>query len=259
VACEAADRLALKALARLGYEPLELKRAYERLARTAQSEPDRLAPWEAAHGWIRERIAVAALAETTGDSRRTTRRAVDLELDLSRAVEGARLHGSLDAVELLLRRGLVEEARKLIEEVEASSTVRGKLLAGRAHMAGGNVREAERVLRGVLLRQPGSYSARLLLARLYLREGRRETARTELAEALRRAPFRAEVHLLLARASEDPVQVQRRLVLARDLDGPRGPHGRKAAAILSRRHLPATSAATPRRPPQKRGQILSGR
>ncbi len=71
------------------------------------------------------------------------------------------------------------------------------LLKAQEHAERGDIEGAERVLQGILARDPGNVDARLYLAELYWACEDLSEAETQLREALTTAEDRADVHHLL--------------------------------------------------------------
>lgn len=250
--CAAADRQAVRLLVRLGYRPRALADSYRRLSTVAAHD---LAPWIAAHGRPGARVEPAsAAARALG--RLPARGRPAFELDLTRLLEACRLEGIAAAAGLLVGRGQPQDARRLLERFpRAAATARGALVLAQAS---GAPRAAERALRAVLLRRPGSHRARLLLTRLYVRQGNLAAAREEARALVKRTPLRAEPHLLLAQSEDDPRRARARYRLARDLDAPDGPVGRVARAALRGRRGSAPTRSGPRHGKKRGSRIMSG-
>lgn len=239
----AADRLAVRLLARLGYDPQALVTAWERLGEREATDPAALRDFVACHGSCAER-ATAAREAVTDLGRLPARRESPFELDLARLVEADRERLLLEAAAPLAHAGRSADLERLLAGSEAGQRaeatwlrLRARHEALRAQPEGGS--EPERLgleadLRRLLLRDPLHAPARLLLARLYLRAGRSAPAASELRELILRVPLWAEAHLRLAQASLDaPEQARSRARLAEALDRPGGRIAAEARRFLA--------------------------
>ena len=246
---EQADLTALAALDRLGFPRGALPRAWEALQAVSEADPLRAAPLVASHGQPRaRRTAAEALRERLpGASDPPTREREEDALDLTALREDAPAQARLDAAALLVRRGQPGEALELLGGARGP---RAALVRGQALLAQGKPQEAERALRAGLLQNPGCAPARLLLTRLYLDQGRRESAEAELAEAGPRMPLSPALLLLQAEAGLGGSEQLLRAVLA--LDDPQG-----VSAARARARLEAAPPAPPL-PPGDRQRILGG-
>lgn len=244
-----ADRAALAALDELGLPRQALPRAWASLDAVAALDPARAAPLIASHGQPldRQRAAAALLARLPGPADPDPRPREEEALDLTGLRADAALQARLDAAALCARRGQSEEALRLLEGARGP---RAALVRGQALLAAGKAQEAERAWRAGLLLHAGCAPARLLLARLYVDQGRREAAQVELDEAGPRMPLLPG--LLLLRAEADPARAEPWLRAVLALDAPDG-----AAAAAARARLEAGPPAPPV-PPPDRPRIMGG-
>lgn len=248
-----ADRLAFGALDALGLPREALPRAWATLERLLARDPARLASLIACHGPPAERaVAARALLTDLSPAPELGTRARDEDaLDLTPLRAEAAQEARLDAADLLIRRAAGEEALRLLEGARGP---RAAALRGAAQLALGKPLEAERSLRAALLLHPGCTPARLGLLRLYLEQGRRESAEAELAELRARAPLLPAL-LLLAAELAPPARARELLAAARALDAPEGAVALRAAARLDE----LTRAPEPPPPPDPaRSRPLGG-
>lgn len=236
-------------LARLGVEPRALPAAARALVLGAGLDPRRVEAFLDTHGDLAALgPAIEQAASAAGPPRERAERLH--ELDARPLAQGT----LLDAAELLARRGQPQRAAELAAGLAGARAayVRGLALAARGDAEGADgaahARDAERQLRTALVLDAGHVPARLLLGRLYAAQGRREAAREELLEVVRRAPLLAEAHLLLGLAQDAEEPRRARLELARALD-PLGLAGQQAAAALA---TPARSGPAPLDPRRRR-------
>ncbi|MGE0707898.1 MAG: tetratricopeptide repeat protein [Planctomycetota bacterium] len=250
----AADRLAVRLLARAGYAPAALPDAYARLAELEARDPALLAPWARAHGApaAREREGLAAV-EALG--RPPAGRDPGVDLDLARLVAADR-----DQAVLVAAAAQAREGRVAAVEAQHHGEVAQRVEAGWLGLLARERRDGapatlERDLRRLLVRAPEHYPARLRLTELYLELDRGDAAKEELERLIARRPLRAELQLLLARLGADEPARRRRLALARDLEVPPG-----RVAEAARRALEG-EPRRPQRPPNERAggrRFLSG-
>ena len=239
----AADRLAARLLARLGYEPQALVAAWERLGALELSAPESLRSLVAGHGSCAER-AESARAAARDLGRLPARRETPFELDLTRVVEADAERLLLEAAAPLAAAGRGADLERVLGAGEAAQRAEAtwlRLRARREALRAGSepagepeLLALEAELRRLLLRDPLHVPARLLLAREYLARERPEAAAAELRELILRAPLWAEPHLLLARAlASDPEPARERALLAAALDRPGGRVAAEARRLLS--------------------------
>lgn len=255
------ERVAVALLLRVGLDPRSLERAVGRLIEVGARDPAAVAAfvrWRGPLQALEQRAREAYTEELPSSTTVRPPREVPLgPLDLGPVDQGA----LLDAAEELSRHG---PPAKALELVGAAQGARAAYVRGLAHWAlatretgdraQASLRDAERALRTSLVLDPDDVRARLALGRLYLVQGRREAARVELAEALRRAPLLAETHYLLGLAEDEDEERRRaRLELARALDAEDGPWAAAATAALA----PPPPRTPPPPPDPRRGRIFN--
>jgi len=264
----AADRLATRLLARLGYPPQTLERTWERVARLEARDPEAYRAFSALHGSGAERVRSARLA-AKDLGRLPARREVPFSLDLTLLVQADRERAVLEALAPLARAGRSGELEKLLTG-EAALRAEATWLALRARsVALESVDDKERAkvqgavlegdLRRLLLRAPLHAQARLLLAQRYLADERLEAAREELRLLVARSPLWAEAQLLLARATPDALAARQRAALARDLDARAGRVAEAARRFLEGESADSVAAPDPQRDRAKRRFLGGGR
>lgn len=266
----AADRLATRLLARLGYPPETLERTWERVALLEARDPDAYRSFSALHGSGAERQRSARLA-ARDLGRLPARREVPFNLDLSLLVQADRERALLEALAPLARAGRSKELAQLLEgeaalraeatwlELRARSVVIESLdpkEQAEERTKRGAALEAD--LRRLLLRAPLHAQARLLLARRYLEAKRLEAAREEARLLVARSPLWAEAQLLLARATPDPSAARQRAALARDLDTRAGRIAEAARRFLEGESKDSVAPPNPTRARGSKGRFLGG-
>lgn len=264
----AADRLATRLLARLGYPPQTLQRTWARVALLEARDPEAFRAFSALHGSGLERERSAKLAgEDLG--RLPARREVPFSLDLGVLVQADRERALLESLAPLARAGRSDELEQLLTgeaglraeatwlELRARSVAIENEPEGEARQARGVALEGD--LRRLLLRAPLHTQARLLLARRYLEAKRLEAARDELRLLVARSPLWAEAQLLLARATSDPGPARQRAALARDLDARAGRVAEAARRFLEGESEDSVAAPDPQRARGKRSFLSGGR
>jgi predicted Zn-dependent protease len=253
------EQVAVALLVQVGIDPRSLERALERLSEVERRDPAALAPfvrWRGPLAGLTRKAKAALTAELPASTTVRPPREVPLgPLDLRQVDQGA----VLDAAEELSRHG---PPAKALELVGPTPGARAAYVRGLAHWAlaaresgdkaAAALRDAERALRTSLVLDANDVRARLALGRLYLAQDRREAARVELGEAVRRAPLLAETHYLLGLAEDDDERRRGRLELARALDAPGGPWAAAAEAALESR-----PSGSPPPPDPRRGRIFN--
>jgi len=267
----AADRLATRLLARLGYPPQTLERTWGRIARLEDRDPGAYRSFSALHGSGAERVRSARLA-AKALGRLPARREVPFSLDLSLLVQADRERAVLDALAPLARAGRSEELEQLLTG-EAALRAEATWLALRARSVAIETLDSEKQaeerktreaaleadLRRLLLRAPLHAQARLLLAQRYLSAKRLESAREELRLLVARSPLWAEAQLLLARATPDSAAARQRAALARHLDTRAGRVAEAARRFLEGESADSVAAPDPSRDRGKRRFLGGGR
>ncbi len=261
----AADRLATRLLARLGYPPRTLQLSLE------ARDPGAYRGFSALHGSGAERVRSARLA-AKDLGRLPARRAVPFSLDLSLLVQADQERALLEALAPLARAGRSDELEQLLTG-EAALRAEATWLALRARVAeieslDGEKQAEERQARGaaleadlrrLLLRAPLHAEARLLLAQRYLAAKRLEAAREELRLLVARSPLWAEAQLLLAKATPDASAARQRATLARHLDTRAGRVAEAARRFLEGESADSVAAPNPSRDHGKRRFLGGGR
>jgi predicted Zn-dependent protease len=267
----AADRLATRLLARLGYPAQTLERTWEQVALLEGRDPEAFRSFSALHGSGAERQRSARVA-AKDLGRLPARRDVPFSLELKLLVQADGERALLEALAPLARAGRSDELQRLLSgeaALRAQATWLGlrarsvviESLAGedqaKEREARGAALEAD--LRRLLLRAPLHSQARLLLAQRYLRAERLEAARQEARILVARSPLWAEAQLLLARATPDPGAARQRAALARDLDTRAGRVAEAARRFLEGESEDSVAAPDPNRDRGKRSFLGGGR
>ena len=263
----AADRLAVRLVARMGYQPQVLVRAWQRIATLQAHDPAAYRAFTALHGSGAERVRSARIA-AADMGRLPARREGTYRLELARLVLADRHRALLEAAGPLARAGRAPALERLLEG-DAGLRAEGTWLDLQArHVLLSSASEAdaeakgpalESDLRRLLLRAPLHAQARLLLAKRYLAANRRPAAREELHLLVARSPLWAEAQLLLAQATPDVARARQRARLAQALDTPGGRVAETARRFLAGEGKISASAPSPDRDRGGRRLLGGGR
>lgn len=267
----AADRLATRLLARLGYPSDTLARTWNQVALLEARDPAAYRSFSALHGSAAERSRSASLA-AKDLGRLPAQRKSPFALELGRLVLADRQRALIEAAAPLARAGRSSEVAALLSGdagLRAEATwlqLQARAVAlesmtdssqAEARAAQGAALEAD--LRRLLLRDPLHAQARLVLARRYLSAGRREAAREELRLLVARSPLWPEPQLLLAKATAEPEAARDRARLSRSLDARAGRIAEEARRFLEGESADSVAAPDPSRDRGKRRFLGGGR